>query len=107
MIIEVIGITVPPEIREDFTRDLASFLGPTQVEPGCLSCILYQDWSDSSIVYIESRWDTKDNMIHHIRSDSYKKLIHLMELGTKPPIVEFHTVCESRGLDFIEAVRGH
>jgi len=105
MIIGLVGIVASPEKREDLGRALFSLLGPIQVEPGCLSCILYQDWSDANVLYIESRWETLNDLIHHILSDTYKRLLLLIELGVEPPTIEFLTVSEVRGLDFIEAVR--
>jgi quinol monooxygenase YgiN len=105
MIIKLVGIVTSPENREKLGRALSSLLGPTRVEPGCVSCMLYQDWSDANVLYIESRWNTADDLIQHIQSGEYKKLLHLMELGIEPPVVEVLTVSEAKGLDFIEAAR--
>ena len=46
-----------------------------------------------------------NHLIHHVQSEGYKKLLGLMELGAEPPSIEFLTVSEARGLDFIESVR--
>jgi quinol monooxygenase YgiN len=105
MIIELVGIVASPEKRDEVGRALSYLLGPTQVEPGCLGCLLYRDWSDANVIYIESRWETLNDLTRHIRSDAYKKLLLLMELGAEPPAIEFLTVTEVRGLEFIEAVR--
>jgi hypothetical protein len=29
----------------------------------------------------------------------------LMEMGAEPPTIEFHEVCQTRGLEFIQDVR--
>ena len=105
MIIELVGIVAPPEKREELGRALSYLIGPTQVEPGCLSCLLYQDWLDANVIYIESRWETLNDLTRHICSDAYKRLLLLMELGAEPPAIEFFTVTEVRGLKFIETVR--
>jgi quinol monooxygenase YgiN len=105
MIIELVGIVAPPEKREELGRAFSYLLGPTQAEPGCLSCLLYRNWADANVIYIESRWETLEDLTNHISSDAYKKLLLLMELGAEPPTVEFLTVTEVRGLGFIEAVR--
>jgi quinol monooxygenase YgiN len=105
MIIELVGIVAPSEKRDELCRALSSLIGQTQVEAGCLSCLLYQDWADENVLYIESRWDTLIDLIHHIGSDSYKRLLFLMEMGVEQPTIEFLAVSEVRGLDFIEAVR--
>jgi quinol monooxygenase YgiN len=105
MIIQLVGIIVPSEIREQLGRAISSLLGPTRVEPGCISCLLYHDWSDANVIYIESRWETPNDLIHHICSDGYKRFLLLMELGAEPPTIEFLTVTEVKGLEFIESVR--
>jgi quinol monooxygenase YgiN len=105
MIIELVGIVAPPEKRDELCKVLSSWLEPTRVEPGCLSCLLYQDWSDANVLYIESRWETLNDLIYHIGSDRYKRLLLLMEMGVEQPTIEFLTVSEVRGLDFIEAIR--
>jgi quinol monooxygenase YgiN len=105
MIIELVGIVAPPEKREELGKALSYLLGPTQVEPGCLSCLLYRGWSNANVIYIESRWETMNDLTQHICSDAYKKLLLLMEIGAEPPAIEFLTVTEVRGLDLIEAAR--
>jgi quinol monooxygenase YgiN len=105
MIIELVGIIASPRNRAELGRALSSLLGPTQAEPGCISCLLYQDWSDANVLYLESRWNTLSDLIQHIRSDRYKRLLLLMELGVETPTIEVLTVTDVRGLDFIEAAR--
>ena len=105
MIIELLGFVAPLDERKDLFKVLLASLGPTQVQPGCLGCRLYQDCSDTNTHYLESRWETSDALIGHIRSDAYKRLLLLMELGAKAPSIEFFTVAEVRGLDLIKAAR--
>jgi quinol monooxygenase YgiN len=100
-IIEVVDIKSSPEKREE----LWSLSGPTEAEPGCTSCQLYQPLADPNIVRVESHWRTQSDFYRHIRSDAYKKFLLLMELGCEPPTVEFYTVSESRGLGLVKAAR--
>jgi quinol monooxygenase YgiN len=105
MIIELVGIVASPNNRAELGRALFSLLGQIRAEPGCKSCLLYQDWSDANVLYIESRWETLSDLKHHIRSEKYKWLLLLIELGVERPAIEFLTVTEVKGLDFIEATR--
>jgi len=104
MIIELLGFVAPPDKHTDLYQTLYSSLGPTRVKQGCLECRLYHD-ADADKHYLESRWSTEDDLIRHVRSDAYKKLLLLMELGATAPSIEFFTVSEVRGLDFIRAAR--
>jgi quinol monooxygenase YgiN len=104
-IIEVVDIKTTPEKREELRRALSSLSGPTEAEPGCASWRLYQPLADPSVVRVESHWETQSDFFRHIRSDAYKKLLVLMELGCEPPTVEFYTVSELRGLNLVKAAR--
>jgi quinol monooxygenase YgiN len=104
-IIEVVDIKTSPEKRDELRRALASLSGPTEAEQGCASCKLYQPLADPSVVRVESHWKTQSDFFRHIRSDAYKKLLVLMELGCEPPTVEFYTVSELRGLGLVKVAR--
>jgi len=54
---------------------------------------------------IAARWDTHENLLGHLRSEVYKKLLLLMEFSTTPPVLEFFAVREFRGLDLVETAR--
>jgi len=104
VIVQIVGIVARQDNRGELGKALSSLLGPTQVERGCLSCLLYKAWSNPNVLYIESRWETAADLIQHIRSDNYKRLILLMELGDEAPTIEFLTVTEVKGRDFIKDV---
>ncbi len=106
MVISFVDIKATSEKRADLRRALSSLSGPTEAEAGCLSCQLFEQVADPSVLRLESRWETQNDLLRHIRSDSYKRLLLLMELGTAPPAIEFYTVSEMRGLDLIKAARG-
>jgi len=52
-----------------------------------------------------ARWETQKDLIRHLQSDIYKRLLLLVELSAAPPVVEFFDVLEIRGLDLVEAAR--
>lgn len=105
MIIESVRIVVTPTKREQLRRALAAWAGPTAVESGCISCRILQDSSDLDAFCYEAQWKSRDDLFRHLRSEHYRRLLILMDIGSEPPLVEFHTVAETRGLDFIEFAR--
>lgn len=54
---------------------------------------------------IEARWDNQEDLIRHLQSDIYKRLLLLIELSTAPPVLEFFTVVDFHGLDLVETAR--
>jgi quinol monooxygenase YgiN len=105
MIIERVGIAVSPEKREDLRRALASLVEPISVEPGCLNCELYQLADNINRFSFEARWKTDRELVRHLRSELYRNLLMIIELGKEPPVIEFHEVAATKGLEFIQAVR--
>ena len=105
MIIESVRIVVTPTKREQLRRALFAWAGPTAVESGCISCRILQDGSDVNAFCYEAQWKSPDDLLRHLRSEHYRRLLILMDIGSEPPLVEFHTVAETRGLDFIEFAR--
>lgn len=105
MIIELVSISVTHGKRRELGKALVSLVGPMQVQPGCLSCRLYQEWPDKDKLQMEARWNNEECLVRHLQSDLYKKLLLLMELSAAPPAVEFFKVLELRGLELVETAR--
>ncbi len=104
-IIEVVDIKTSPARHEELRQALSSLSGPTEAEPGCVSCQLFQPLRDPNVLRVESYWKTQSDFLRHLRSDAYKKFLVLMELGCEPPNVGFYTVSELRGLGLVKVAR--
>jgi len=105
MIIELLRIAVPRGKREEFANTLASMVAPIEGQPGCLSCRVFEAWPQRDGLLIEARWESQEYLVCYLRSQTYKRLLLLSELGVAPPSVEFFTVVEFRGLDLVEDSR--
>ena len=105
MIIEIVRIAVEPRAYEQLNRALAAWSGPTTAEAGCISCRVLQEKNESRAIHYQAQWKTTEDLLRHLSGDHYKRLLGLMELGNGPPLVEFHTVSETKGFDLIERAR--
>jgi quinol monooxygenase YgiN len=105
MMIESICLLAPSSKREEIARALISFVGPILVEIGCVNCRLYADVTDMNKLRLETKWRTQDDLTRHVCSEEYKKLLILMEMAAEPPTVEFHNVCQTRGLELVQEAR--
>jgi quinol monooxygenase YgiN len=105
MIIEFMSISASHPREHQLGDALASLVGPIQVQPGCLGCRLLKSAATERGICVLARWETQKDLIRHLQSDVYKKLLLLMELSATPPVVEFFDVLEIRGLDLVEAAR--
>jgi quinol monooxygenase YgiN len=106
MIIERLRLVARRENRKELQAALFFLLGPTRVEPGCMSCELFQDVCNPNGFQFESVWETEADFLRHLRSEIYRQLLILMELSAQAPRVQFHTVSETQGLGFVHTARG-
>jgi quinol monooxygenase YgiN len=105
MIIELMRISTSRAQEDQLGDALESLVGPIQVQPGCLECRLLKSLPTDEQLHLVTRWETQKDLIRHLQSDIYKRLLLLMELSSAPPAVEFLNVLEIRGLDLVEAAR--
>lgn len=87
------------------SKTLASLTGPSGVLPGCIACNVFQSCQDENELLVEMEWNSEEDLIRHLQSDTYKRLLLVMELSARPPVVQFYTVQELRGLDLVEEAR--
>jgi quinol monooxygenase YgiN len=105
MVLERMNISAPGKLRQELGSALASLLESTQVQHGCLSCRLSEDWQFSGELIVEAKWETIHDLTRHLQSDTYKRFLLLMELSPVAPRLEFYMVAETRGLDLVEEAR--
>jgi quinol monooxygenase YgiN len=105
MIIATLRIEVPPERRDEVLKTLWSFVGPTRVQTGCLSCQIYHESGNPNALTIVEEWETQEDLDRHICSDEYRKILAVMDLSSTPPGIKFSRVTEIKGMEVIETAR--
>ncbi len=106
MITATIRITPSENPDSEIVRVLRSLIEPTRVETGCISCGLYQDLHDPSIITWVEDWNTQDDLERHIRSPQYKKILAAFDMSISQPDMRFNTVVETKGMQLIAEARG-
>ncbi len=105
MILVTLSVSSWPDRSEEMIELFWSLLGPVRVEPGCLACGLYKEAGDSdSLLYIE-QWETAEQLERHMRSARYERLVAVMEASARPPVLRYHTVSASKGMEYLQGVR--
>jgi quinol monooxygenase YgiN len=79
--------------------------GPTRIQPGCISCRLYQDLDESDAVFLVEEWESRKKLDRHLNSDQYRVILSLMEASDRFPDIKINTVSKTEGLEAIEVVR--
>jgi quinol monooxygenase YgiN len=95
--------------QEEVFQILRLLAGPTQVQPGCLACQVYQEvpTQKKRRVLLLETWETQEALERHICSENFRKVLTVMDLASEPPEIEFYTVVsQTQGMEFIQALRG-
>jgi len=106
MMQSIIRIMVSPEKRNASLDLLKSIIGPIQVKPGCSNCRIYQDLEDKNCLVMMQEWESEAELHNFIRSGDYRKILALIDLSREPPEIQFNTVSNADGIEFIERVSG-
>ena len=106
MVISTLRIVPSPKQHSEVLEILLSVLGPTEIQPGCLSCGVYEEKGPDHAVVFRAHWETESALHEHICSDFYPRLLVACELSNRPPEVCFHHVSATQGMDLIEQLRG-
>ncbi len=105
MIIVRIIMNVLPEKQKEVMQTLLSMIEPPGKESGYLSYGIFCDIEDKNVFNLISKWETREDLDHHIRSDLFSVLLGTKSLLCEPPQIEIHTVSRSEGMEAIYTVR--
>jgi quinol monooxygenase YgiN len=106
VVISTLRIVPSPKQHSEVLEILLSVLGPTEIQPGCLSCCVYEERGPDHSVVFRAHWKTAAALREHILSDLYPSLLAACELSSQPPEVCFHHVSKTQGMDLIRQLRG-
>ncbi len=99
-----VALGAAPRRAQAIAEALQSMQISTRLERGCLGCSVWQE-GDGQVHYSEE-WATEDDLQARVRSPRFVSLISLMEAASEPPKVQFQFVERTRGLEYVEEVRG-
>jgi quinol monooxygenase YgiN len=96
-------IVAPEDKREEILDVLLCLKGPTEVAKGCRACRILQDAEDNHVLTYLAQWDTEQEIEEHLRSERFRRLLPYIEMSLEPPEVDFSTIEQIRGIEFLVA----
>ena len=105
MLRSTIRMIISPENHRDALEILASVSEQTQFEPGCVYSRLYQDVTDEGVTLLEELWLTFEDLMGHLQSEKYRKILLVIEMAAEPPEIRFDTIAQTSGMETIEQAR--
>lgn len=97
--------SAPPRIAE-MVQALRVVMRAARAEKGFIGGSLDLEPDDANAIHYEERWQTREDFEDQLRSSRFTRLLALMESASEEPLLEFHFVSETRGLEYVAAVRG-
>ena len=105
MFLSILKISPSQGKQREVLDILQSVKGPTLAASGCIECsICVEDDEEHSIIYIE-KWQLRSEMIDHIGSALYARVLKALELSDRQPEICFYEIKGTQGMELIEGVR--
>ncbi|GJQ47732.1 hypothetical protein KsCSTR_11920 [Candidatus Kuenenia stuttgartiensis] len=101
MILLSIRMNVLSEKRLELSQTIASLSGFIRMEKGCESCDFYQSIEDENRLFLLEEWDTRKNLMAHLKSERFKVIRGAMCLLREPYEMMFHAVFHPKGMEEI------
>ena len=105
MIYSFVKIIPLPGKQQVVLDILRSVIGPARLKSGCIDCDVYTNQEEAQAILYLEQWQSRDSLDRHIQSELYFRVLSAMELASEPPGIYFHEVSETRGLEYVEALR--
>ena len=81
------------------SQTIALLSGSIRMEKGCRSCDFCQSIEDENLLFLFEEWDTRNNLITHLKSEHFKVLRGAMSLLREPYEMMFHTAFHPEGME--------
>jgi quinol monooxygenase YgiN len=92
MILVIIRMKVLSEKRLELSQTVTSLLSSTRMEKGCRRCDFCRSNEDEDRLFLLEEWDTKENLLIHLKSEHFRVLRGAMNLLKEPYKRTFYTV---------------
>jgi quinol monooxygenase YgiN len=102
----LVRLVASPGRNPEMLRTLGTIRLTAQLDRGCSRTHLGSDALDPEVLFYIEEWPRRENLDRRLRSPDFRTLLALLEAAAAAPVVEFRTVSEIRGLDYVAAVRG-
>ena len=99
MILLIIRMKVVPEKRMELSQTITSLSDSISMEEGCGRCDFCQSLEDENRLFVLEEWDTRENLMAHLKSKHFKVLRGSMNLLKDPYEITFHTLFHPPGVD--------
>ncbi|MGA8181206.1 MAG: antibiotic biosynthesis monooxygenase family protein [Desulfobacterales bacterium] len=106
MVIVKIIMNALSEKRKEVLQTLLSMTEVIRQEKGCRCHQVFQCIEDENVFCLVAEWETREDLEHHMRSDTFGVLMGTKILLNEHQDIQIHTVLHTEGKGIVNAVRG-
>ena len=106
MVITILHLKAAPEKRLNIIKTIHAMIGPTKAQSGCLHCELFGSTQNDDNLILLEKWESKETLNQHIKSDEFRKVLAAMDAACEPPTINFYEIEADAGLELVEKVIG-
>ena len=96
-----LAVKTPFNRQDEVIEILESLLEPTRACQGLMSAGIFREVHGDGVLLLEE-WTSKDDMVRHIQSPDFRKVLAVMDMAIEPPDLGIHRVASTRGFELIE-----
>jgi quinol monooxygenase YgiN len=101
----LVRLTAAPGRSKGLIQALRSVRGSLQLDGVCQGVRVASDVDDADVVWFCEEWPGIVEFEQHLRSPSFARLLAVVETAATPPWIECRVVSETRGLEYLAAMR--
>jgi quinol monooxygenase YgiN len=105
LIYAIARMTIPFKKLNEAIEILSSVMQRTRFKSGCISCNVYRNVDSENAVMIEEIWNDERDLMLHLRSEEYQKILLVAEMASAPPEIRFDTIERTTGVETVEKAR--
>jgi quinol monooxygenase YgiN len=97
-------ISSPPGKRSELLKSLKLLTRPVVVEPGCLTCRVYEDIKSRGDFFIIEEWHNQDDLTQHLKTALFRKLLAVAEISDASPQIRCEEMHNTDGVQYIQSL---
>lgn len=77
------------------------------LDRGCSGAHIAADVTEADVYWYCEDWCGLEDLERQLKTERFVRLLGLLEIGPRAPLLEFRVIAETRGLDYVATVRGN
>lgn len=102
-----VHMTFTSQTCDEAAAVLRSLVGPVRSETGCCATRLLRDTAEGCGLTWVEEWHNVEHFEQHLRGTAFRRILAVIELAARPPVVEIDDVSSRRGFELVEEILGH